>query len=321
MSDFINANELKERVSLLRLLENLGHRPVRVSGGTHYFLSMFREERTPSLCVNDTLGVWFDHGGAGSSGIKSGTVIDFGLAYWYPSSFSEVLGKIRDAADISLSSESIEATTYKRDRKAVKIPNYKIESVRDIGGNAAISSYLQSRGIWGVADGHLSEIYYYVLDDQKRRKDFFSAGWANENGGWEVRNKYFKGCLGHKGVSFFEGSPDHLCIFEGYFDFLSWKFDYEGDKASILVLNSLALLDGAIPRTMPYSEVDVYFDNDRAGSQATAELLSRVPQARDSSHIYAGFKDYNEKLMAEFSRIGMSKVQRMSDRSNFDFCR
>ena len=87
MSAFLNVKEIKEKVSLLGLLKNLGFTPQKISGGEHFFLSMLREEYTASLCINDKLGVWFDYAGAGVSGIKSGSIIDFGLAYWYPSTF------------------------------------------------------------------------------------------------------------------------------------------------------------------------------------------------------------------------------------------
>ena len=51
----------------------------------------------------------------------------------------------------------------------------------------------------------------------------FAAGWLNEAGGWEVRNKYFKGCLGQKAISFIPGHQKELCVFEGYINYLSWK--------------------------------------------------------------------------------------------------
>lgn len=298
MSAFLNVNEIKERVSLLELLKNLGFTPQKVSGGEHFFLSMLREEYTASLCVNDKLGVWFDHGGAGVSGIRSGSVIDFALAYWYPSGFPEVLHKILEYANVSIdSSEGRSSGEVSRERPA-RIPRYEIERIEELGSNAAISSYLESRGIGAVAMGHLYEIYYSVLDDRNRLRNYFASGWPNENGGWEVRNKYFKGCLGHKGISFLEGSSKRLCVFEGYFDYLSWKVEHSKDPASVLVLNSLSMLQTAKARATKFDVVELFFDHDKAGRAATEEFIADMDVSRDCSWVYAGFKDYNEKLVA-----------------------
>lgn len=297
MSAFLNVNEVKEKVSLLDLLKNLGFTPQKVSGGEHFFLSMLREEYTASLCVNDKLGVWFDHGGAGVSGIRSGSVIDFALAYWYPTGFPEVLHKIVEYANVSIDpSENMSSGLLPSERPA-RAPHYQIERMEELGSNVAISAYLDSRGIGEVARGHLYEVYYSVLDDKNKLRRYFASGWPNENGGWEVRNKYFKGCLGHKGVSFLEGSAKRLCVFEGYFDFLSWRVEHQKDPASVLVLNSLSLLQTAKARAIKFDVVELYFDHDRAGRAATGEFVADVELSRDCSLIYSGFKDYNEKLV------------------------
>lgn len=313
MSAFLNVNEIKEKVSLLDLLKNLGFTPQKVSGGEHFFLSMLREEYTASLCVNDKLGVWFDHGGAGVSGIRSGTVIDFGLAYWYPSGFQEVLQKIVEYANLSIDpSASMTSGKVKSERPA-RVPRYGIERMEELGSNAAITGYLDSRGIGPVARGHLYEIYYSVLDNRDKLRHYFASGWPNENGGWELRNKYFKGCLGHKGVSFLEGSAKRLCVFEGYFDFLSWRVEHPKDPASVLVLNSLSMLQTAKARAAKFDVVELYFDHDRAGRAATEEFVSDLDISRDCSWVYAGFKDYNERLVQDirsgkiaFDRSGLS---------------
>lgn len=306
MAAFLNVNEIKEKVSLLGLLRNLGFIPQKVSGGEHFFLSMLREEYTASLCVNEELGVWFDHGGPGVSGIRSGSVIDFGLAYWYPSGFPEVLHKIVEYAQVDLDSAVAIVPQRVEDRRPAKMPRYSIERMEELGTNAAISAYLDNRGIDRVAKGHLYEVYYSVLDDRNKLRHYFASGWPNENGGWEVRNKYFKGCLGHKGVSFLEGSAKRLCVFEGYFDFLSWRVEHEKDPASVLVLNSLSLLQTAKARAAKFDVIEVYFDHDRAGREATDEFVADIELSRDYSWVYSGFKDYNEKLVA--SLRAQSKV-------------
>ncbi|KRT17764.1 hypothetical protein ASU31_00250 [Pedobacter ginsenosidimutans] len=299
MGAFLNVKEIKNKVSILDLLKKMGFSPVKESGGEHFFLSMLREEYTPSLCVNDELGVWYDHGGAGVSGIRSGSVIDFGMAYWYPSSYPEVLAKIVEYSQLDTVAFEDRNQGSIPKKRIDREPRYGIDSIEILGANTAIVGYLNNRGILGAAPGNVYEIYYHVLDEKKGRRNYFASGWPNENGGWEVRNKYFKGCLGHKGMSFVVGSADRLCVFEGYFDFLSWQLENQNDPASVLVLNSLSFLQNAKARTAGYAMVDLFFDHDKAGFAATREFLSDIKISRDCSLAYSGFKDYNEKIVAE----------------------
>ncbi|MES2446622.1 MAG: toprim domain-containing protein [Bacteroidota bacterium] len=305
MSAFLNANEIREQVSIVDLLARLGFAPAHRSGKELFYLSMLRDEKTASLCVNEQLGIWYDHGGPNRSGIKGGNVIDLGLAYWHPLSFPEVLAKIKDTCQLEISGAAASADNARkaRPRLAIKLPNYKIEDIKPLGSNPAITGYLQYRGVWEAAGENLKEIYYYVEDDKKNRKPFFAAGWQNENGGWEVRNKYFKGCLGKKGMSFIQGDNNVLAVFEGYLDFLSWKPDLQTERPGILILNSLSFISGAIERARNYREVDVFFDLDPSGRQAAEQLMTALPQAKDRSGLYIGYKDYNEKHMAELAAL------------------
>ncbi|QPH38727.1 toprim domain-containing protein [Pedobacter endophyticus] len=299
MSAFLNVNEIKEKVSLLSLLKNLGFSPQKQSGGEHFFLSMLREEYTASLCVNDDLGVWYDHGGAGVSGIRSGSIIDFGLAYWYPSTFPEVLRKILEYSKVELENSSQLNNSVPARLQPVKVPNYKIEAINESIKKDALNAYLKSREIISVAKDHLYELHYSVLDSKNKHKNFFASGWPNENGGWEVRNKYFKGCLGHKGMSFLQGATDKLCVFEGYFDFLSWRVENSNDPSSVLVLNSLSFLQSAMVRAKQFSAIQVYFDHDKAGISATHDFIINVSGSQDFSFKYLGHKDYNAKLVTD----------------------
>jgi len=312
MSAFLNVNEIKEKVSLLGLLKNLGFSPQKVSGGEYFFLSMLREEYTASLCVNDKLGVWYDHGGAGVSGIKSGSIIDFGLAYWYPSTFPEVLQKIVEHAELDLSRAQSNSEQEARKRPAEKVQKYEVRSVSESISNDAICSYLKGRGVDSVVDKHLYEIYYSVIDSKNTRKNYFASAWPNENGGWEVRNKYFKGCLGHKGMTFLQGAADRLGVFEGYFDFLSWKLEHSQDPASILVLNSLSFLQAAKARSKTFRFVELYFDHDKAGISATQDFTRDVVNSADCSFNYECFKDYNEKIVSILKTIKKSVDMPMS---------
>ena len=298
-----NAQEIKEQVSPVDFLARLGYHPAYRSGKELFYLSMLREERTPSFCVDDKLGVWYDWGGANPSGIKAGNIIDLALAYWYPLGFREVLEKINEVCNIEPGTAPAASRENLRPRKATKIPNYKISEIKELGNNPVITNYLQSRGIWPVAHEHLKEVYYYIEDEKRLRKYFFSAGWRNENGGWEVSNPYFKGCLGPKGLTLIPGGPDRLVLFEGMTDYLSWKFEQQDDGETVILLNGVTFIEAAIKRAAGYVEKNIFFDNDEAGEEASRIFQNAYPLTHNGASHYAGFKDYNQKLVAELDNL------------------
>lgn len=81
-------------------------------------------------------------------------------------------------------------------------------------------------------------------------------------------------------------------------DYLSWLRDNPEAKDSVIVLNSVNLIDNAIDKATTYAKINVYFDRDKAGETAFHTLQQALPHAQDQSFIYAGHNDYNEMLMA-----------------------
>lgn len=302
MSKFVNIEGIRE-ASIVDFLARLGHHPVRNFGQELFYKSMLREEKTASLTVNEDMSVWFDHGGPNQSGIKGGNIIDLAMSYWYPASFYEVIQKISEVMSIPLS-ETIDSS-QRAERKPTPTraePHYTINEVKAIGSHPAIARYLQSRGILEQAYGRMKEVYYTFDSGPNAEKKFFSAGWENELGSWELRNKIgqtdFKACLGRKSITFIHGDPDKLSIFEGYMDYLSWLRDNPESPDSIIVLNSVNLLEVAIDRAARYQAIDLYFDRDKAGYTALVNFRQKLPHATDRSEVYKGYKDYNEMLLA-----------------------
>jgi len=179
----IKARDVKDNISIVDLLAGLGYEPVKKLRKEHIYLSMLRDsDTTPSFSVDDKQGTWYDHGEG-----KGGNIIDFGLLYWKGSTFQDVLEKI-----VAIKNSShrlpIQSPLARPKTKIPDEPNYRIVKVQSLGLNNIITGYLQSRGVWQPAQGLLKEIYYYVEDEQRNRKNFFAAGWQNENGSWEIRS-------------------------------------------------------------------------------------------------------------------------------------
>ncbi|NHA03277.1 hypothetical protein G7092_05710 [Mucilaginibacter sp. HC2] len=293
MANLLTAKELKEQGSIVDLLSRLGYQPVPKRGRERMYYSMLQSEDTePSFSVNDDLGVWFDHGVG-----RGGNIIDFGLAYWKHLGLNEVVKKIQDVCSIVPDEERVVFP-----KKIIKNPHHIVEKIKPLGTHPAITEYLKGRGVFEIAKNYLSEVYYYVEDENNLRKRYFAAGWQNENKSWEVRNRYFKGCMGNKAITFIPGHNKRAVIFEGFLNFLSWRLEKPDDDHSAIVLNTLTLLQQAINRAKAFSSLDVYFDRNRAGALATRVFLKALPYATDRSRVYDGFNDYNDKIKAQLKK-------------------
>ncbi|WP_191175728.1 toprim domain-containing protein [Mucilaginibacter rigui] len=295
MTQLLNAKELKETASIVDLLARLGFEPVKKYGKEHMYRSMLRDgDSTPSFSVDDKLGAWYDHGNG-----KGGNIIDFGIAFWPTLNFNEVVEKIQRSCNVPTPSPKIQ-----RPRLPVKARNYIIEQLKPIGTHPAITNYLQSRAIFDMAKTKLKEVYYHVKDEKGSIKQFFAAGWQNEAGSWEVRNKYFKGCLGNKAISFIAGDQKRVAVFEGFTNYLSWLKENPDNGNSVIVMNTLSLLNDGINKALQYSHIDLYLDRDNAGFLATKQFIATLPYATDKSILYEKFNDYNDMLVAATKKPG-----------------
>ena len=142
----------------------------------------------------------------------------------------------------------------------------------------------------------LREIHF---EHTETGKQCFAAGMPNGAGGWEIRNPYFKSCIGGKAMSNLPGQLLSLSVFEGMLDFLS-AADYYGAALTdghVLVLHSVAFAEKAVEfaQSGQFSRIYTNFDNDRAGEEATALFAAHFKSILEPSHgLYFPCKDFNE---------------------------
>ena len=135
--------------------------------------------------------------------------------------------------------------------------------------NPALLAYLTERGIdLDTARVHCSEVHYRAAN-----KSYFAVGFRNDDGGWELRNRYFKGCTSKTSTTRRGDYPTCL-VFEGFMDYLSFQMLKRNPTPphNIVVLNSVTNLAKAVPFIASHERVYTYLDNDEAGRKATAEL-------------------------------------------------
>ena len=167
----------------------------------------------------------------------------------------------------------------------------------------ALFSYLRQRGInTELAKRECCEVRY-----QTDGKPYFAVGFPNRSGGYEIRNKFFKGCIAPKDITHIrQGQTKETCyLFEGFMDYLSFltlRLEKcperpELDGQDYIVLNSTSNLSKAIRPLGGYERIHCFLDNDKAGMEAVQELREEYGmRIRDASHIYGGYNDLNDFL-------------------------
>ena len=168
----------------------------------------------------------------------------------------------------------------------------------------ALLRYLQERGINSdLARQECKELHFIHND-----KPYFAIGFPNVTGGYEVRNRFFKGCIAPKDISHIrqQGEPREKClVFEGMMDYLSFltlrmkncPAMPNLDRQDYVILNSVANVSKAIDVLHGYERIHCLLDNDVAGRNAYLELAREFSgRIRDFSDNYNGHKDLNDYL-------------------------
>ena len=304
MSTYVHIDEF-QHIRISDFLASLGHYPVKKSGKELFYHSMLRQtsRSTPSFCVWDEGGKWIDYGGANHSGIYGGGIIQLAQAYWPELSFKEILLQMRNTLNMPAGNAHYNVSTFHTTKENTAEYAFKLVKTKPLGSNFLLTKYLESRGIWDVAQGRLQEIYYKNQLNKNSKNSYYAIGWLNEHKNYEFTTiKGFKSSIGAKGISIIPGEDkDHIAIFEGYMDYLSWLKLQQRESISptVYVLNSIVQVHKTIDSIYNSSKIDLYLDNDKAGRQATKNLINLLPQAIDCAEQYKGYKDYNEMLVAK----------------------
>ena len=271
-------------------LHTLGHFPVRQCGANLWYRSPLREETDASFKVNKALNKWFDFGIG-----KGGDLIALASELYGSKDVSNLLRQIeRQTPHVC----PVACPFPKREKSK---PAFQDVEVKELA-SPALYRYLKERGIdAGTARRECREIRYGLGG-----KRCFAVGFPNMNGGYEIRNRYFKACISPKAVSYIrepEGKRPVCCLYEGFMDYLSFltlqKKGVEGFQPGCdhIVLNSVANLAKAVPLLDGYKEIRCFLDNDRAGKDALKNLKETYGgHVKDESFKYSTWKDLNDYL-------------------------
>jgi hypothetical protein len=289
--------EQAKRVPIFELLNKLNIHPKKEDSKSYCYLSPIRNEKTPSFRVRKDKNDWYDFGlGCG------GDIVDLA---------GRILQHQGEACEVPDALRLIENMTIGIKWMPVIVDhNEKIESsvlqLKNIGKlkKPALVNYLTERGIpYSVYNKYVREVYFH---NKSTGQSIYALGIKNEEGGYEVRNPGFKGCIGKKTVTFIRGTvpkPEHVHIFEGFIDFLTLivmnnSKPLEGDA---IILNSVSMINSAYSYIAKYGYKIVYtwMDNDAAGNKAKSVLDQYFKMEENLVHspmnkIYDSYKDLNE---------------------------
>ena len=172
----------------------------------------------------------------------------------------------------------------------------------------ALLRYLQERGI----NTDLARLECKELHFIHNGKPYFAIGFPNVAGGFEVRNRFFKGCIAPKDISHIcqQGEPREKClVFEGMMDYLSFltlrmrncPIIPNLDGQDYIILNSIANVSKAIDVLHRYERIHCLFDNDEAGQTANKRIADKLNKLNIQNEILIPtHKDWNEDLKGRY---------------------
>ncbi|AZI54752.1 toprim domain-containing protein [Epilithonimonas vandammei] len=269
-------------IPLEEVLLSLGHLPTKQNEKEAWYLNPFANESQASFKLDRRLNAWYLH----SEGI-GGNNTDF-MRKYLNASVSEVLVWAENHNFSSFQNQNIS------NHKVENLPKtYDVVEVKNVQ-HPALLEYLNERKVQNQTE-FLKEIHYRMND-----KNYFGIGFKNDSGGYEIRNKYSKICLGKKDITSIENGSDSLRVFEGFFDFLSFKnveSFLEKRPSDYIILNSVSMVSNIKNSLENYKNIELYFDNDEAGNRAVEMIKNENQNAVDCRVLYSDFKDLNDWLI------------------------
>ena len=297
--------EEAKNIRLADYLHSLGYAPVRQQGANLWYKSPFREETDPSFKVNTEINKWYDFGLG-----QGGNIIALASELYCSVNVPYLLKLIAEQTP------HIRPVSFSFREQSSAGPNFQHIEVKELD-SPVLLSYLQGRGInLELAKKECCEVHF-----ENNGKRYFAIGFRNMNGGYEIRNRYFKGCIAPKDITHIrhEGRRNDACfVFEGFMDYLSF-LTIRSEKCpqmpcldwqDYIILNSVSNLTKAIDGLAVYERIHCFFDNDRAGIEACRKIKEEYSyRVRDASHTYKDCKDLNEYLVRQRSMQERKTVQ------------
>lgn len=311
--NIMTIEELKS-ASLISYLSVHNHPVIKRHGEKIWYLSPLHEEKNASFKVNANTNLWYDFGLN-----RGGNIITLVKELNPALSMHQVLKLLEEEirtygllTDGPVNTCEIDYKRIPYDTNSAISDDTTIECLIPIR-NYHLKQYLSMRRIdISVAEEFCKEVHYKL---HHTTKSYYGIAFENVDSGMEVRNKFFKRCIGRKTYSYIHsglvGKADECCIFEGFFDFLTYM-TFRKRKDSMLcidvdtdyiILNSVAVVRKTFDVLRSYNQIHCFLDNDRAGKEATDMIAMAFPGTTvDESYRYSGYKDLNDVILGNIMK-------------------
>lgn len=279
-----NISSFKEakQIDLVEYLSSLGFKPAKIRGNDYWYLSPLRNEKSPSFKIDRKINCWYDHGIG-----KGGNLVDFGMAYFNCSS-SDFMQRLNGNFFLH-QPVTIVSNKEMKENKITVLGDFILSS-------SHLINYLAKRKIpYAVADKYCREVRY-----QMNGKVYYGIGFKTDSGSFEIRNPFLKSASSPKSITTFKNGHNEVSVFEGFFDFLSYKVLEEKNSlpnTDYIILNSLSFFERSRAVMDNYNQVKLYLDNDKAGQNCSRIALSLSNKYKDESGLYKNHKDLNDWLV------------------------
>lgn len=298
--------EQAKTIPISLILDKINFVPQRTTNDEILYFSPLRDEKEPSFFVNTKKNVWYDFGIS-----TGGDIVDLVELYLESQGLdhttSDALRYLKNMSGYVPIIQPVEEAENIQEDKSLALK--EVKSIKQV----ALIKYAEKRGIQeNVLRKYLKQA---TIFNKKSDKLFTTLCMKNEDSGYELRNPFFKGCIGKKGITFIRGSvikPPGINIFEGAFDYLSVIAQQDGEplKDDTIILHTLGCMkQGAgYIKGYGYSTAYTWMDNDDAGKRAikswtdffaTEENLVHMPM----NDLYIDCKDVNE---AHMKKLGLT---------------
>lgn len=278
--------EEAKKIAIADYLASNGIFPTKQQNNNLWYLSPLREEKEPSFKVNLHLNMWIDFGTG-----EKGDIINLVQKLQRTDSVSYALKEIEE----KLPHIAPNSFSFRKQTSFQSLEGITIKPLTNI----ALIKLLDERKIpKDIAEHYCKEVYYKCND-----KHYFAIAFANEQGGYETLNKYFKGCISPKGITAIENENSSCCVFEGFVDFLSYivlKTQQNPEQVKLkdyFILNSVNNLSKLLDRLNKYEQIYCFLDNDDAGKMALNKISQQYGlKVFDQSKHYKEHNDLNDYL-------------------------
>ena len=201
--------EEAKSIRIADYLHSLGYSPVKQQGINLWYKSPFREESEASFKVNTEREQWYDFGLG-----KGGNIIALAAHLYATDHVPYILKRIAEQTP------HVRPVSFSFGKQNSSEPSFQQLEILPLS-SPALLAYLQSRGInIELAKRECSEARF-----THNGKRYFAIAFPNASSGFEVRNRYFKGCIAPKEISHIRqsGKARNTCyVFEGFMDYLSF---------------------------------------------------------------------------------------------------